>query len=376
MKKIILLLILSIFSCKEEKSKPNNLPEKTEINISSFERQGMELLKNNDFRNWDTNAKPTNWDINEDFEIPEDYVVDRDTLDLLLKDHKDKRIYIKQAVNVEPNSYYILEGDIGTQLRHGSYTGFMVSTEEGKLLGKRIFDIRGEQESKVVFNSNRFDKVNCYIGFINEGIGEISIKSISLKKLDINNSVFKSIVAQDFFNILDLNFDDGENFDVSISKLMENISDIILSSQKNDTLNMKRKDQLLLDLKEPSFLKTFLQEPSDKATKSYASKLVFSGNEILDYFNIGSRVIEFRTNNKRVHLALMYYNPYLNEWVTIDPLYNSKINANSNLESITKDQVLPANYGGLITNDIDGLLQKYNSSKAIIQKETIMGYPF
>ncbi|MDA0317066.1 MAG: hypothetical protein O2906_04975 [Bacteroidetes bacterium] len=376
MKKIILLLILSIFSCKEEKSKPNNLPEKTEINISSFERQGMELLKNNDFRNWDTNAKPTNWDINEDFEIPEDYVVDRDTLDLLLKGHKDKRIYIKQAVNVEPNSYYILEGDIGTQLRHGSYTGFMVSTEEGKLLGKRIFDIRGEQESKVVFNSNRFDKVNCYIGFINEGIGEISIKSISLKKLDINNSVFKSIVAQDFFNILDLNFDDGENFDVSISKLMENISDIILSSQKNDTLNMKRKDQLLLDLKEPSFLKTFLQEPSDKATKSYASKLVFSGNEIFDYFNIGSRVIEFRTNNKRVHLALMYYNPYLNEWVTIDPLYNSKINANSNLESITKDQVLPANYGGLITNDIDGLLQKYNSSKAIIQKETIMGYPF
>ena len=149
-----------------------------------------------------------------------------------------------------------------------------------------------------------------------------------------------------------------------------------MSTKKNDTVNMARKDRLMLDLEEPSFLKTFLEGPTETITQSYASKLVFGGEEALNYFNIGTRVIEFRANNKRIHLALMYYNPFIDSWVTIDPFYNSKILANENLESLEPNQIIQMEYGGLINNDSEGLLNKYKNSTATIQKEKSIGFPF
>ena len=332
-------------------------------------------MKNNEFRNWDTNAKPANWDINEAFDVPEDYVVDRDTLDLLLKGDKDKRVYISQTINVTPHTYYLLEGHVATRLRNGSNCGFIIYASDNKVLGKRIFETRQDQNTKLVFNSGETTKINFYLGYITEGIGEISIKSISLKKIDLNNSVFQSEIGQYLFNTFKLQFN-KKQFDDSVWKLVKNISAIMLASKRKDTLNVDRRDTLLKYMDESSFLKSYLEDPNDQITRSYASKLVFSANEILSLFNIGSRVIEFRANNKRVHLALMYHNPYINEWVTIDPFYNSKINVNSNFESITKDQVLYLELGGLITYDTPGLLKKYNTSKATVQREKILSHPF
>ena len=376
MKKALLLLIVLVFSCKKDKTETKIATEDKKEILSSYNIIDSELLVNNKFRSWDTNAKPSNWDINETMDIPEEYVVDRDTLDMLLKGNQDELIYLKQSLTVEPNAYYIFEANIETRLRSGMNSGLVVTSNSEDVLGRRIFKTRSEGDTKVIFNSKEFNEITCYIGFLSKGVGEISIKSISLKKVDVNNSIFESNIAQNFLYDFELNFDNKNQFDKSISILLKGVSDIMMSTKKNDTVNMARKDRLMLDLEEPSFLKTFLEGPTETITQSYASKLVFGGEEALNYFNIGTRVIEFRANNKRIHLALMYYNPFIDSWVTIDPFYNSKILANENLESLEPNQIIQMEYGGLINNDSEGLLNKYKNSTATIQKEKSIGFPF
>jgi len=378
MKSILkIVMVLVVFSCGNDKNNKRPIIENQEeqITASTYKTISEELLKNSKFKSWDTNAKPTDWEINEDFDKPEDYVIDRDTLDLLLVGHKDKLVFIEQKIKVEPNSYYLFDGDFETRLKHNSYSGIKFTNERGEEIGKKVFEKAEKKKYKIIFNSLKSEEITCYIGFLLKGEGQIMIKSFSMKKVELNNTIFESELAQEFYKSIRLDIED--NYDESISKIVEQLSNLLLADRNKDTINIKNKNRIIsLIENEESYLKRILLEPGENATKSFATKLVYGSSEILEHFNIGSRVIEFRANNKRVHLALMYYNPFLNEWVTIDPFYNSKINANSNLESITKEQVIPINYGGLITNDIEGLLQKYRTSKAIIQKETIMSYPF
>jgi len=202
------------------------------------------------------------------------------------------------------------------------------------------------------------------------------IKSISLKKVSLHMNEFESEVANLIHNSIDLDFNNAENYDLNIKRIIKHISDLLLAEKRNDTIVINNKKRMLQTLNESSYLKRVLNEPKELATKSFTTKVVYSSNEILSEFNIGSRILEFKVNNKRVHLALMYHNPYLNDWVTIDPFYNSKIIVNSNFESITKDQVLYLELGGLITDDIPGLLKKYNTSKATVQREKILSHPF
>lgn len=378
MRLLIAILLVCCISCRDDNSKKSATQERKaqdEVAVRSYEIVSDELFKNAKFNSWDTNAKPSNWGINNNFDIPEVYVIDRDTLDLMLKGDKQEKVYIEQKLSLEPNSYYVIEGDIQTRLKHSSYAGITL-IKGNELVGKKVFEKNTRRMYKGIFRTNDETNLSCYIGFIEEGEGEIMIKSISLKKVSLNMNEFESEVANLIHNSIDLDLNNPENYDLNIKGIVKHISDLLQAEKRNNTVILKRKDRLLKLLNESSYFKRVLNEPIELATKSFTTKIVFSANEILGLFNIGSRVIEFRANNKRVHLALMYHNPYTNEWVTIDPFYNSKINATTNFETITKKQVKSVDLGGLITDDINGLLQKYNTSKATVQKEKILSHPF
>lgn len=375
---IFFLTLLTCISCKNDnKNKSeNNTDDLVNVQLEkSYVASGNDQLKNSKLTSWDTNAKPSDWEINNNFDKPELFVIDRDTLDLMLKGHKEERIFIQQNLSLEPNSYYVLETDVQTRLKHNSYAGVKLMVEN-EIVGLKVFEKNSRQMYKSIFKTTNATKLNCYIGFIEKGEGEVMIKSMTLKKVSFNINKFESETANIIQENSNLDFTQSENYDLNIKAVVKSISELLLAEKRNDTLNIGVKKRLLETLNESSYLKKILNEPKETATKSFTTKLVFSTNELLSLFNIGSRIIEFKANNKRVHLALMYHNPYLNQWVTIDPFYNSKINATADFELITKEQVSPADFGGLITNDIDGLLQKYNSSKATIQKEKIIGYPF
>ena len=373
-----ILILVCCISCRDDNSKKSATQDRTaqdEVAVRSYEIASDELFKNPKFNSWDTNAKPSNWGINNNFDIPETYVIDRDTLDLMLKGDKQEKVYIEQKLSLEPNSYYVFEGDIQTRLKHSSYAGITL-IKGNEVVGKKVFEKNTRRMYKLIFKTNEETNLSCYIGFVEEGEGEIMIKSISLKKVSLHMNEFESEVANLIHNSIDLDFNNAENYDLNIKGIVKHISDLLLAERRNDTVILKCKDRLLKALNESSYFKKLLNEPIELATKSFTTKIVFSSNEILSEFNIGSRIIELRANNKRVHLALMYHNPYSNDWVTIDPFYNSKINVNSNFESITKDQVLYLELGGLITDDIPGLLKKYNTSKATVQREKILSHPF
>lgn len=99
--------------------------------------------------------------------------------------------------------------------------------------------------------------------------------------------------------------------------------------------------------------------------------------EALEEFNIGVKRVELHKNNRRIHLLLNYYNPYSKKWILIDPFYNSKINLNNveDLSSVKAAQITNLELGGL-SNNIDGLTQKYSGTKVILKQEKIIGYPF
>ena len=378
MRLLIAILLVCCISCRDDNSKKSATQDRKsqdEVAVRSYEIVSDELFKNAKFNSWDTNAKPSKWEINNNFDIPEEYVIDRDTLDLMLKGDKQERVYIEQKLSLEPNSYYVIEGDIQTRLKHSSYAGITL-TKGNEVVGEKVFEKNTRRMYKLIFKTNEETNLSCYIGFVEEGEGEIMIKSISLKKVSLHMNEFESEVANLIHNSIDLDFNNAKNYDLNIKRIIKHISDLLLAEKRNDTIVINNKKRMLQTLNESSYLKRVLNEPKELATKSFTTKVVYSSNEILSEFNIGSRILEFKVNNKRVHLALMYHNPYLNDWVTIDPFYNSKIIVNSNFESITKYQVLYLELGGLITDDIPGLLKKYNTSKATVQREKILSHPF
>ena len=378
MRLLIAILLVCCISCRDDNSKKSATQDRKsqdEVAVRSYEIVSDELFKNTKFNSWDTNAKPSKWEINNNFDIPEEYVIDRDTLDLMLKGDKQEKVYIEQKLSLEPNSYYVIEGDIQTRLKHSSYAGITL-IKGNEVVGEKVFEKNTRRMYKLIFKTNEETNLSCYIGFVEEGEGEIMIKSISLKKVSLHMNEFESEVANLIHNSIDLDFNNAKNYDLNIKRIIKHISDLLLAEKRNDTIVINNKKRMLQTLNESSYLKRVLNEPKELATKSFTTKVVYSSNEILSEFNIGSRILEFKVNNKRVHLALMYHNPYLNDWVTIDPFYNSKIMVNSNFESITKDQVLYLELGGLITDDIPGLLKKYNTSKATVQREKILSHPF
>jgi hypothetical protein len=378
MRLLIAILLVCCISCRDDNSKKSATQDRKsqdEVAVRSYEIVSDELFKNAKFNSWDTNAKPSKWEINNNFDIPEEYVIDRDTLDLMLKGDKQEKVYIEQKLSLEPNSYYVIEGDIQTRLKHSSYAGITL-IKGNEVVGEKVFEKNTRRMYKLIFKTNEETNLSCYIGFVEEGEGEIMIKSISLKKVSLHMNEFESEVANLIHNSIDLDFNNAKNYDLNIKRIIKHISDLLLAEKRNDTIVINNKKRMLQTLNESSYLKRVLNEPKELATKSFTTKVVYSSNEILSEFNIGSRILEFKVNNKRVHLALMYHNPYLNDWVTIDPFYNSKIMVNSNFESITKDQVLYLELGGLITDDIPGLLKKYNTSKATVQREKILSHPF
>ncbi|MGB1323694.1 MAG: hypothetical protein ACPG58_03790 [Flavobacteriaceae bacterium] len=378
MRLLIAILLVCCISCRDDNSKKSATQDRKsqdEVAVRSYEIVSDELFKNAKFNSWDTNAKPSKWEINNNFDIPEEYVIDRDTLDLMLKGDKQEKVYIEQKLSLEPNSYYVIEGDIQTRLKHSSYAGITL-IKGNEVVGEKVFEKNTRRMYKLIFKTNEETNLSCYIGFVEEGEGEIMIKSISLKKVSLHMNEFESEVANLIHNSIDLDFNNAKNYDLNIKRIIKHISDLLLAEKRNDTIVINNKKRMLQTLNESSYLKRVLNEPKELATKSFTTKVVYSSNEILSEFNIGSRILEFKVNNKRVHLALMYHNPYLNDWVTIDPFYNSKIIVNSNFESITKDQVLYLELGGLITDDIPGLLKKYNTSKATVQREKILSHPF
>ena len=378
MRLLIAILLVCCISCRDDNSKKSATQDRKsqdEVAVRSYEIVSDELFKNAKFNSWDTNAKPSKWEINNNFDIPEEYVIDRDTLDLMLKGDKQEKVYIEQKLSLEPNSYYVIEGDIQTRLKHSSYAGITL-IKGNEVVGEKVFEKNTRRMYKLIFKTNEETNLSCYIGFVEEGEGEIMIKSISLKKVSLHMNEFESEVANLIHNSIDLDFNNAKNYDLNIKRIIKHISDLLLAEKRNDTIVINNKKRMLQTLNESSYLKRVLNEPKELATKSFTAKVVYSSNEILSEFNIGSRILEFKVNNKRVHLALMYHNPYLNDWVTIDPFYNSKIIVNSNFESITKDQVLYLELGGLITDDIPGLLKKYNTSKATVQREKILSHPF
>lgn len=373
-----LLIVFVVFSCGNEDNnkKTNTEKQPEEPIVYSYSLVSKNLLKNSKLKNWDTNAKPTSWDINESFEIPEDYVIDRDTLGLLMKGHKSKTVFIKQTMNIEPNSFYVLSCKVASNLKSSSYAGALIR-HNNKDIGKRIFDKTEEQIYNVIFNSLGGQNIECLFGFIDTGEGDIKIKEMSLKKIEINNEIFDSEIAKEFARERLASFDTENLFDKNVENIVRHTSDLLLARKRKDSLNIN--NSLVIDnlLNEGSFFKKFLHIPADEITKSYPTRLVYSAVEVLEEFNIGVQRIELHKNNKRTHLLLNYYNPYSKKWITIDPFYNCKIESVNldNLSLVKENQITSLTLGGL-SNNVEGLIKKYSGSNTVVKKEKIIGFPF
>ena len=248
-------------------------------------------------------------------------------------------------------------------------------------LAKRVFKTRSKDTYRVVFKTQeKTQNVSCYIGFAKPEEGDIMIKSISIKKVEINELVYESEIAQSFFDVLELNFSNEQSFDKSVVKISKNISDLLISRQKKDSVNMKRVDNLLPllnydDKDEYAFLKRDLSGPIEKITHSYQNKLVFGNMEILREFKIGTKRIDVYKNGNRIHLLFKYYNPFSEKWIIVDPFYNSTIKTSTSISAIKKEDVTISDYGGLSKN-LDGLINKYSGSEIKVINEKMISFPF
>lgn len=380
MKKIIILALVFCYSCKKKDNKPVFQQDRIIDEQFSYKAIGNELLKNVNFKNWDTNSKPEHWQINNKVDAPENFVVDRDTLDLLLKGHNSEEIFIEQSLKIEPDVFYLFEADVETNLKHNPNSGVYIKSKE-KTLAKRVFKTRSKDTYRVVFKTQeKTQNVSCYIGFAKPEEGDIMIKSISIKKVEINELVYESEIAQSFFDVLELNFSNEQSFDKSVVKISKNISDLLISRQKKDSVNMKRVDNLLPllnydDKDEYAFLKRDLSGPIEKITHSYQNKLVFGNMEILREFKIGTKRIDVYKNGNRIHLLFKYYNPFSEKWIIVDPFYNSTIKTSTSISAIKKEDVTISDYGGLSKN-LDGLINKYSGSEIKVINEKVISFPF
>lgn len=368
--------MIAIMSCKDKKDNNDNEPKTVvEQPENSYTVVSEELLKNVDFNRWDNNAKPSFWEINEEIENPEKYVVDRDTLDLLLNGHKDFNIFLEQKnIEVEPNAFYKISTNIISSLKNDSYAGIIVSTGEN-ILAKKILENNINNQT-LIFNSKNSNNISCFFGFIKKGNGNIKIKSLSLKKVDLNNAIFDSSIAQFYHDNFETKFEDEKTFDQSVEKILKATGDMLLSEKRKDTINISLKNNLIKSLEGKSFLKKYFNQPANKATHSFATKQVYSAIEILNEFNIGSQRVEFFKKNKRMHLGLKYYNPYSDTWKYIDPFYNSRIQiSGDDFSSIDKNNITKSDFGGL-SNSIEGIIKKYKGAEIKMKKEKIIGYPY
>lgn len=363
------------FSCTKEKKEQLSSNHKEKINESSYIKVGEELLRNVKFRNWKTNAKPTNWEINDKIKSPEKYVVDRDTLDLMLKGSAEQEIYIKQKLNVEPSKFYVVEAKIETSLKHNSNSGLIVTSEENNVIAKVMLDSKGVKVYRVVFNSGNNNNVSCYFGFIEKEQGVIKIKSLTLKKIELVSDFYLSSVARTFNEDLHLDLNNEDTFDEGVRRIVEYTSKLLLANKRKDTISIARANVILKSLDTNSLFKKKLEASNKNITHSFETKLVYSCIDVLTEFNIGTQRIELFKNKNRVHMLINYYNPYINQWKTIDPFYNSMLNINEDLSIIKEDQIRIIEFGGLSKN-ISGLIKKYSGSEVIIKKEKIVGYPF
>ena len=177
------------------------------------------------------------------------------------------------------------------------------------------------------------------------------------------------------FNNLKLDFESEDTFENSIELIFRHIGELLVSRKRKDTINIKESIYLNNILNKKSYLKKFLEEPVENTTKSFETKLVFSGIEILNEFNIGTQRIELYKNEQRNHVLLKYYNSFSEKWITIDPFYNAKINSINNLKDISANNVKSINYGGL-SNSLEGLLRRYSQGRIVIKQEKIISYPF
>ncbi|MCB0462035.1 MAG: hypothetical protein R2816_01370 [Flavobacteriaceae bacterium] len=376
MKRITLFLALVIaFSCKNETNKESVEVEAPKL---SYEILGNNLLLNSRLKNWDTDVKPSNWEINESLDLPEKHIVYRDSLNPLLKGDSDQLVYIKQKINVVPDTYYILNCELKSNVINNQHAGIIISTlAEEKILGESVCQLKDKEffNHKVVFNSKNNNEVTLYVGYLMPGGGQIEIKDMSLHKVELNNRSFNSKIAQNYFEGLNLNFSNAESFDTSINSIIKHTSDLLLNAKTKDSLVEPNINQMLNNLDSDSKFKSYLTLDENEVTNSFALKLVESSIEVLDEFNIGTQRAELFKSNILRRTLIKYYNPFSEGWITLDPYYNAKLLQNNNLESINKNNIQKLELGGL-SNDWNSLIEKYSETITIIKKEKLISFPF
>lgn len=376
MKRVTLFLVLVIvFSCKNE---PNKETVDVETPQVSFEILGDNLLINPKLKNWDTDAKPSNWDINDNLDLPEKYVVYRDSLNPLLKGDNSKLAYIKQKVNVVPNTFYLVSCELKSNVINNQHAGVTISaSEEEKTIGQSVCQLKDKEffSHKVVFNSKNNNKVTLYVGYLMPGGGQIEIKDMSIHKIELNNNTFNSTIAQNYFRGLNLNFSNAESFDSSINSIIKHTSDLLLNAKTKDSLVKLKTNQMINNLDSDSKFKSYLMLDEAEATNSFALKLVESSIEVLDEFNIGTQRVELFKNNILRRTLIKYYNPFSEAWVALDPYFNAKLMQDNNLGSINEKSIQKLELGGL-SNDWSSLIEKYSETITIIKKEKLISFPF
>ena len=364
-----LLFVVLILSC--------GLPKDTPPVSVSYDIIGPELLKNSRFIKWDTNVKPKNWNINEVLDHPENSLILREKVDFLLRKKGLAKVFIAQEVKLDPMSFYLFEAVLETKLKHNTNAVLKITHENGDILGLRKLEFKNNRRYKTIFRTDYTTNVLCALGFIENGTGDIMVKAISLKKVDLKQNKFESKIANYLSNRLALDFSESENFDINIYQITSKLSKLLLAEKLDDLELLTERNHFSIKLPEESYLKKVLSESALRATKSFPTKLVLGTKQILGNFNIGTRIVEFRKDAKRTHMALQYYNPYCKCWKMIDPMYNFSIARAENLNRVHEDEMLSESLGGLIYNNKKALIEIYNSSQNIIvSKELYLGHPF
>lgn len=378
-KTLIVLIALVTLSCSNNSKEKS--ASKLEKNSNSYITKGDEQLYNEEFLTWDSNAKPSYWKINENMQYPENHVIERAKIDLLLNGHSSEKIFILQELNLKPNTDYLVEALIETNVKHYSDSGIKVNHES--LIGKVVFNAATLKTYKLAFKTNNsFSPVSIYVGFNKPEEGTIMIKSISVKEVNLNFSQYDSEVAQYFQKNLSLNFSTEKGLDKSVEKLSKHLSDLLLSRLRKDSLNIRNTQILIPKLKDYTnennyFLKRDLQVvPVKMITHSFVDKQVFGLQEVLREFNIGTSRIDFLHNNKRTHMILKYFNSYSKEWKYLDPFYNTRIINTGHIAALNNLEFETLSLGGLV-NDKEKVKELYSKkTKLISDRETLMSLPF
>lgn len=365
------LLFLVFTSCKQDKKNFDNSRNTSRVQPKgSYSYLSDEILLNTKFNSWDTESKPTKWNINPEIKDLDSYIIDRDSLNHLIIGNKIFPNYLKQTVKVKPNTFYIASCQVMAQLNSNTQAGLIVYADDKKI-GAKMFKLSDEGSYKILFNSLNNNEVTYYIGYLELGGGRIEFSNLSLKEVELNNNNFESEVAQQIYNDLSLNFSDTLQFEASVEKVIRHLSYLILT---DDIKTIAQKDQLMSKLPEDSNLKTYLKSEDNQRTQFFTTKIINSTIEILDEFNIGTKEVKLLVNNDKTHVFLQYYNPHSQTWIVLDPHFNSRLSRYDNFNLTNENQISYLNLGGL--GDKSELINKYKKTQTQIRQEQILGYPF